>query len=63
MPHWVECTAGNGQSVFVNLNLIVAISRIGEHTQLTYAGEDGGAMVVSDTPQEILSMPRLGVTS
>jgi len=60
MPHWVECTAVGGQTIFVNLSLVVSISRTEPHTTLTYSGEDGGAMAVIDKPEDILAQPNLG---
>lgn len=63
MQHWVECTVESGRTIFVNLSLVVSISRVGSNTMLTYACEDGGVMVVSDMPEDILMKPKLKVSS
>lgn len=53
MSDWVECNY-DGKSIFVNLNQVVSMARNGQYTYITYSALDGGTIVVSDTPEEIL---------
>ena len=56
LANWVECKAHDtGQSVFVNLDMVVSVSSNGVATVITYGGGVDSAIIVQGSPHAVLA--------
>ena len=57
MATWVKCTDENGQTIYANLDNAITLFRDDVRhrgTVIAFMGSATGAIVVSDTPDQIL---------
>jgi hypothetical protein len=59
MSVWKSGTAGNGNTVYINLDLVEAVWREKDVTVIRFTKED--KMTIKETPEDFLSSPDMAI--